>query len=408
MHSKFLYFFNIVSGSDNLHRPYWMTKDVLLVSFSAFFADVGYQTGIALFPLVLVTALGASAYTFGLATAVAFGIGSFFGYLGGLMSSKFNDKYVAILGNAFIPLISLMGLASSPFIAIVLFCGGWWARNFRTPSRRAILVNATTKEDRGKAFGFLHMLDIGGGALSIVILLALLLLGISYATILLITILPLTVSTLLLLFTKETKGHLSAAAKGKFQAVTKKVKIAGKTYKGIIAATALYGFSSYSFGFPIITLSQVSGQVIAIASYGLYLGVSAIAGYYFGSRGWNKVRTLSLAGYMLSGLGTLAIAIGYFLGLGTVSLLLGVVILGIGLGAIETLEPTIISFIKKNKDLGKGMGTLAGSRSLGIFSANLIMGILYVFNPTESYLYAAIVALIAGFIVLRYGRGFSE
>ncbi len=87
-----------------------MTKNVLLVSFSAFFADMGYQSAIALFPIFLVTVLGASASTFGLATAAAFGIGSFFGYLGGLMSSRFNDKHIAILGNALIPLISLMGL----------------------------------------------------------------------------------------------------------------------------------------------------------------------------------------------------------------------------------------------------------------------------------------------------------
>ncbi len=386
-----------------------MTKDVLLVSFSAFFADVGYQTAIALFPILLVIILGASASSFGLATAAAFGVGSFFGYLGGLMSSRLNDKYVAILGNALIPLISLMGLTQSPMIAAVLFCGGWWARNFRTPSRRVILVEATTNRDRGKVFGFLHLLDIGGGALSIVMLLVLILYGIAIDTILLLTIAPLVLSTVLLVFTKETKrmeGFVSSAKK-KAMELTKKVKIKRSTYKGILIATSMYGFSSYAFGFPILTIAQVSNVTFAIASYGIYLGVSAITGYYIGSRLWNKIKTLSMLGYVLSGLGTAVIGLGYLLGVGVAPLLLGVAITGFGLGVIETLEPTLISFLKELRDVGTGMGALAGSRSFGIFSANLIMGILYVLSPAASYLYSSVVAIIAGIIVIVYSRGFK-
>ena len=383
-----------------------MTKNVLLVSFSAFFADMGYQSAIALFPIFLVTVLGASASTFGLATAAAFGIGSFFGYLGGLMSSRFNDKHIAILGNALIPLISLMGLTASPLIAAALFSGGWWARNFRSPSRRVILSNATTVKNRAKAFGFLHALDIGGGALSIVMLLALIMIGIALKTILLLTIIPLVISTMLLFFIKEVKTGM-ANAKGKLAYITRKIKVRGNAYKGIIIATSLYGFSSYTFGFPILTISHVSNDLFGIGAYGIYLGVSAIAGYFIGTRGWNKIRALSLAGYVLSGLGTLIIGIGYMLQLGLASLFLGVIVMGSGLGAIETLEPTLISLIKSSKDIGRGMGAIAGSRSLGIFSANLIMGLLYVINPAESYIYAAIVAIIAGAIVLVSGKGFK-
>lgn len=388
-----------------------MTKDVLLVSFSAFFADMGYQSAIALFPVLLVTILGATASEFGLATAAAYGVGSFFGYIGGWMSSKFNDKYIAIIGNALIPLISLMGLATTPLLAAAFFCGGWWARNFRSPSRRVILVEATTEKDRGKVFGFLHLLDIGGGAISVILLLIFVIAGVQISVILLLTAIPLIISTLLLVFTKnlkENKENALSAIKNRFAKVTKKMKIANKTYKGIIIATSLYGFSSYTFGFPILTIASVSNITLAIAAYGVYLGVSAVTGYYIGSRKWNRIKTLSIAGYVLSGVGTLIIGFAYLLGLGVPALFVGVAILGFGLGAIETLEPTLISLIKSTKDMGRGMGALAGSRSFGIFGANLIMGILYVINPAESYLYAAVVAIIAGAIVLIYGKGFES
>jgi MFS family permease len=393
-----------------------MNKDVAFVSFSAFFADLGYQTALAVFPIFLVLVLGAPAYSYGIASAIAYGIGSAFGYLGGLLSDRFSDKKIAILGNALIPIISLMGLAKSPTVAILLFSGGWWARNFRTPSRRTILVDATSESDRGKVFGFLHALDIGGGMLSVVLLLYLVYIGFSYSVILLLTILPLVISTILLAFTSEDKRKKIRDAKVELHPTTKaepdaKMEgsaVAGRTYRGIIIATALYGFSSYSLGFPILTIAQSSNAFLGIGSYAVYLGVSAIAGYYIGSRIWRRLRTLSTAGYILSGFGTFLLGFAYLFGLGVQSFYLAVAILGFGLGVIETLEPTLISLIKTEMRLGQGMGALAASRSFGIFSANIIMGVLYAFSVSASYFYAAIISILAGLIVLGHGKGFEK
>ena len=151
----------------------WLNRNILFISLSAMFADLGYQTIIAGFPILLVLYFGASPTLFGLASALAFGIGSFLGYLGGKIGDIYGNKKIAIIGNLLIPLLSLIGLAVSPIVAISLFCGGWWARNFRTPSRRKLLSDSARKSAKTKAFGFLHMLDIGGGMLSIIILLIL-------------------------------------------------------------------------------------------------------------------------------------------------------------------------------------------------------------------------------------------
>ncbi len=384
-----------------------MTKDVFYISFSAFFADLGYQAALAIFPIFLVVTLGAPASAFGTANAIAFGIGSAFGYLGGLMSDRFSDKKVAIFGNALIPLISLMGLASNPTTAVLLFSGGWWARNFRTPARRAMLVKASAKEDRGKSFGFLHALDIGGGMLSVAFVLVMAYIGLAYSTILLLTVLPLIVSTILLFFTRETRKAAHAAV-AKAKSVARGTRIAGSTYKGIIISTSLYGFSSYSLGFPILTIAQSSNALLGIGSYGVYLGISAVVGYKIGSmKALNKVGALGILGYVLSGLGTLILALGYALHESVLMLYIGVAVLGFALGVVETLEPTLISFIKGVRELGRGMGALAGSRSFGIFFANLIMGVLYVINPFDSYVYATTVSLVAGALMLYLGRGFK-
>ena len=382
-----------------------MNRDVLLVSFSAFFADLGYQTAIAVFPVFLVLVLGAPSYEYGIASAVAYGIGSFFGYLGGILSDRFSDKKIAILGNALIPLISLMALTTNIVYAVLLFSGGWWARNFRTPSRRTILVEASTTEDRGKVFGFLHALDVGGGMISVIALVILVLFGYPLWFILLLTILPLVISTALLFPTSEGKRQADSVQEAKHMPLHPRT--AGRTYRGILVATALYGFSSYSLGFPILTIAQTSTKVAGFGSYAVFLGVSAAAGYFIGSRRWGHIKTLSVAGYLLSGAGTFFLGLSYLLGLALFWSYLAVAVLGFGLGAIETLEPTIISFVKAETRLGEGMGALAASRSFGIFFANLIMGLLYVISPSASYFYAAAVSVLAGLVVLIYGRGFK-
>lgn len=387
--------------------PKWMNRDVLLISFSAFFADLGYQAVQAIFPIYLVITLASSPIAFGIANALAFGGGALFAYAGGVLSDKYSRKWISVAGSVFILLLSAIGLTINPVLAVVLFAGGWWGRNFRSPPRRAMLADAVRKEHLGNAFGFLHALDIGGGMIAVIILIILLAGKVGQNSIILITAIPLAISVFLLLITrdiKESKYHRMQTHSASETAS----KINKRTFSGIIFATALYGFSYYSLGFPILTIAKsASSDILGIGSYGVYLGISAITGYYVGSmKRINKIKALGYFGYILSGVGTAVLAISYGLNYGTLAMYLGVALMGFGLGVVETMEPTIISLLRKDVKIGKSMGSLQGSRSLGIFFANLVMGILYVVDPFYSYLYAAIVAIAAGVVVLFYGKDF--
>ncbi len=388
--------------------PKWLNKDVLLLSFSAFFADLGYQAIQAIFPIYLVITLASTPLAFGIANALAFGGGAFLAYLGGVLSDRYSRKWIAVLGSALILLMSAIGLTTNPIFAIALFIGGWWGRNFRVPPRRAMITDASRKEDLGKVFGFLHALDLGGGMFAVIILILLLIANVSQRSIILITAIPLTISVSLLILTRDIR---ESKHKPMYQNKPDTDSRANKrAFNGIIFATALYGFSYYSLGFPILTIAKVAGSnLLGIGSYAVFLGVSAVTGYYIGSRkGINKVRALGYLGYMLSGLGTAVLALAYGLNYGTGALYLGVALMGLGLGVIETMEPTIISLVRREVKIGKGMGSLQGSRSLGIFFGNLIMGILYVSNPSYSYSYAAAVSIVAGILVIYYGAGFRQ
>jgi MFS family permease len=374
-------------------------RDVWWIAFSAFFADLGYQAVIAGLPLFLVLTLRSPAWTFGLITALSYGPGSLVAYWGGELGDRLGRKRIAVLGNSLIPLLSFTGVLASPFAAAAFFVTGWWARNFRTPSRRAMLTEVVTRAQEARAFGLLHALDVGGGLLAALSVSALVLLHVSFQIIFLLTVLPLMVSTACLAM---VRAGAHGAAKVPAQQVSSRASQNDlRLYRGVIIAAALYGFSSYSIGFPILTVAQGTHQdASGVLAYAVFLGISAVVGLIIGWRQNMGAPVLALLGYLVAGLGSMGLAFAYQLHAGAAGFYAAVALLGAALGVIETLEPTIISRVTPEANRGHGMGMLTAARSLGLFTGNLSMGILYEFSPLYSYGYAALVAVAAMLILL--------
>ncbi|MEZ0249025.1 MAG: MFS transporter [Thermoproteus sp.] len=363
-----------------------MNKEVWKISFSAFFADLGYQGAIALLPLLLVTALRLPVYIYGIIEALNYGGGALMGLLGGYAAERFGRKKVAVAGNALISLMSFTALANSPVLSPLLFLAGWWSRNFRTPARRAMLVEAAEEGERKKAFGILHALDIGGGVGSIAIMAALLLLGYNYVVAYLATLPFFITSTLLLASVRvgEKKGAAKPGAPG--------LKVAA-----LALSSALFGFTYYSFGFPILSIFLHTGSNVAsIGAYGLYLLVSALTGLAVGSLKSTGYKTLAFAGYLIASLGSLLFGLTSLLPI----YLLASALMGLSIGVVETLEPYIVSRLSREEEMAASMGVLTAGRSLGLFVSNIVMGFLFSIGEIYAYIYAFAAALTAAVIVL--------
>ncbi len=384
---------------------HWRTGNVWAISLSAFFSDTGYQGVLAGFPLFLVLVLHQPVWEFGLAMAIAYGGGTVFAWAGGLLGDRLGHRRVAIFGNAFIPLLSLSALWANPAAAIGLLCAGWWARNLRTPSRRVMLVEAVPDvQDRNSVFGFLHALDIGGGALAGVYVLIAVIEHVAFSWIFLGSVLPLVIATFSL--TRCTTGYQRARTPA--TAGARPDKAATRPLPGavpLLAAAALFGFTYYSVGFPILTTAQGSGQLgIGIGAFLLFNAVSAATGYFVGPRLGTSIadrfRDLGLLGYLPSVVGAALLAVGYGAHLTEVVPMLGVVALGFALGIVETVEPSVMSVLRPGLQAGRGFGALTGARSVGLFLGNLVMGLLYGLGADWAYGYAALVGAVAVVIIL--------
>ena len=390
----------------------WRTADVWGISFSAFFADLGYQAVLAVFPLYLVIDLGAPIWLYGLSQALAYGPGALFGYAGGLLGERYGRWVVAVVGNAFIPLMALAGLPSAPDLAIALLVVGWWARNIRTPPRRAMLVESVSAEHRGEAFGLLHALDVGGGMLAAAYALLLVLGGLSYSSILLLGIVPLTVSTLVLL--RVRAGRARPEPRPEARALPTANAEPGRAgarpseswvFWGIMVATVLYGFASFSIGFPVLTTARATqSAALGILVFLVSLGVSSVVGLFVGRFRRRRVLLLGLGGYLVAagGSGLFAASAATHNGVGTFLLAAGV--LGAALGTVETFEPTLVASVSTPERTSRNMGTLTAFRSIGLFVANLGLGLLALANPWLPYVYAALSALAATGVLLVVAR----
>ncbi|MDA8074985.1 MAG: MFS transporter [Actinomycetota bacterium] len=398
------------SGSSDRRSVRWRTRNVWAISLSAFFSDTGYQAVWAGFPLFLVLELHQPVWEFGLASALAYGGGTLFAWLGALLGDRIGHRRVAIGGNALIPLLSLSALWANPAVAIGLLCAGWWARNLRTPSRRVMLVEAAPDEaDRSSVFGFLHALDIGGGALAGVYVLIAVIEHVAFSWIFLASVLPLAAATFSLTLCSTGRAvstHVEPsdpAPSDPEPSESRRTRLPGAA--PLLAASALFGFTYYSVGFPILTTAQGSGdRAFGIGAFLLFNAVSAATGYLMGPRLGSGIaerfRALGAFGYLFAVVGAVLLAVGAAAHLTVGVLLVGVAALGFSLGVVTTVEPTLMSVLRPGRAAGRGFGALGAARSAGLFFGNLIMGLLYARGAGWAYGYAAVMGIAATIVVL--------
>jgi len=366
-----------------------MNREVLRISLSAFFADLGYQTAVVLFPLILVIHFGVPIWLYGVVEAVNYGVGSSMGFLGGWAGDLLGRKRVAVVGNALIMVISLLGFVRYWWEAFLVFMVGWWARNFRTPPRRAMLTEVTEPSERGRAFGILHALDIAGATLSILYTAVFLLLKVPIEYILVVTAVPLAMSTVVLAMVNaggSRVGVVRGAGVNRLALV-------------VIVSTFFFGFSQYSFGFPVITTAQFTREdYLAVLGYGVFLVSSAVFGYVFGRLRINEYLGLAMLGYLVSSAASVGLAL--LSPMGILGIYPMVALLGVAVASAEVFEPTIISRLIPGEAMGSGMGLLTFGRSMGIFLGNTTMGLLYQVSYTYAYLFAAASSLVAFLMII--------
>nr|WP_243666675.1 MFS transporter [Vulcanisaeta sp. JCM 16159] len=209
-----------------------------------------------------------------------------------------------MIGNAVITVVALLGFSRYWWEAWLIFLVGWWARNLRTPPRRAMLSEVTEPNERSEAFGILHALDITGAALAITYTAILLYLKLPIEYLLAITAIPLVISTLIL--STVNAGRVKTNSRPSIASL----RATHRFVWLIVLSTFFFGFSQYSFGFPVITTAEFTHEdYLAVLTYGVFLMASAVFGYVFGRLKLNEYSGLAFLGYLVGSVASLGFAL---------------------------------------------------------------------------------------------------
>jgi MFS family permease len=173
----------------------------------------------------------------------------------------------------------------------------------------------------------------------------------------------------------------------------------------LLVASALFGFTYYSLGFPILTAAQGGGdEAFGIGAFLLFNAMSAATGYTvaprLGTGIAERFRDLGALGYLVAVIAAVLLAVGNAAHLTVGVLMVGVAALGFSLGVVTTVEPSLMSILRPGRQAGRGFGALGAARSVGLFLGNLIMGVLYGLGADWAYGYAAIMGMAATAVVL--------
>lgn len=196
--------------SQSKKRFFGLSSVIFVLGMVSLMTDLSSQMIAPILPLYLTSVLHVQVGTVGIIEGIAESTASVLKFFSGWISDRFGKRKWLMVGG--------YGLSNliKPFFALsstwgqVLFIrfGDRLGKGIRTSPRDAILADTTTKEERGKAFGFRRSMDTLGAALGpfITYLILTLWTG-SYRTVFWLAAIPGIIATLLLLvFLKDKRN----------------------------------------------------------------------------------------------------------------------------------------------------------------------------------------------------------
>ncbi len=345
---------------------------VLLLGFVSLLSDMTYEGARSITGPFLAT-LGATGavigFVSGLGELVGYGLRLISGYLSDVTKRYWAFTIFGYIVNLFsVPLLYFAG--SWPF-ASSLIIAERVGKAIRTPARDAMLSHAASQLGRGWAFGVHEALDqVGALAGPLIVGLVLYLKGgyreafawLAVPAILAVTLLIL--SKLLYPTPRDLEVKVSSLSYDKLP----------KSFWLYLGAVSLIAFGYIDY--PLLAMHAVKAKVISPSFipflYALAMGVDAVAalalGYLFDRFG---LYTLALSALISSLFAPLV-----FFG-GLLSLLLGVSLWGIGMGAQESILRAVIGGMVSPERRGSAYGIFNSLYGVSWFMGSALLGFLY-------------------------------
>lgn len=300
-----------------------LPRNVVVLSWVSLFQDAASEMLYPIMPLFLTTVLGAPVAVVGLIEGIAEGTASLAKIASGRLSDTRRRKPMIALGYAISSVAKLItGLASTWPMVLALRFGDRVGKGLRTSPRDAVIADATTTANRGRAFGFHRSMDTAGAVIGP-------LLGLVFyelfdhrlRPLFWVAFVPAIVSVALIRLVHESPASPLATASPLAPATSPPGNVTNRTtpadplpprYWRVVTVLGLFSLVNFSDALILLRAKELGlGVTGVVAAYCLYNAVYAILAYPAGVVSDRLPRRLVVA----SGLAVFAIA---YTGLGIV------------------------------------------------------------------------------------------
>jgi MFS family permease len=374
-------------------------KTVFQLGIVSLFNDLAKEMIYPVVPLFLAQVLGAGPLAVGWVEGVAESTSSFIKVFSGIGADRLKTrKPFLIFGFALSTLLRpLVGLAQTwPWVLFLRFTDRM-GKGVRAAPQDALIADVTNERNRGASYGFHSAMDDAGQLLGPLVAGALLLVGLSYKNIILLSIIPGLAGWLTVWQVQEpSRVH---PPKGKKWTLFRDWQSLGPHFKSVLAVLFLFTLGNSADAFLMLRLSQVGVSNWAIALlWGLHGGVRMITSPYGGnlSDKWGR-KPLILAGWVFYAL--------IYLGFALVTQKEGIIALflayGIFYGLCEPSEKAYVADLAPKNLRGTAFGYYNLVMAVGALPASLIFGwVGQQWGYPTAFMVGAAFSLAASFLFL--------
>jgi MFS family permease len=377
-----------------------VSKIIFLVGFVSFLTDFSSEMIVPILPLFLTNVLHTSMGTIGIIEGVAESTASVLKLFSGWLSDQMGKrKPLMMFGYGLSNLIKpLFALTTSGWQVLLIRFGDRFGKGLRGAPRDALLADSTTKEQRGKAFGYHRAMDTMGAVMGPLIAYGILAAyqG-QYRLVFWVSAIPGILAVIVLFFfLKEKNGQAPEKRRGLPKISFKQMN---RKFVFFTLVSTLFALGNSSDAFLVLQAQHVGMKdaliPLAYLAFNLtYMFFSLPAGILSDRIGR---RPVIVAGFLIFAI----IYLGFGLVKNTFGIWLLFIFYGLYYAATEGIQKAYVADLVPKGKRGTAMGTFNACTGLAALPASIIAGFLWEsFGPFVTFSVSSLLALMAALLMV--------
>lgn len=369
-------------------------KTIRTFALSSFLNDFGSDMIYPIWPLFVTEVLGANMAVLGFIDGLGDAIVSISQAISGYISDRIKKRKIFIwLGYLFGALSRLGYAVSLVWQHLIPFRILDRAGKIRSAPRDAVIADVSIKENRGRNFGLLRMMDNLGAVFGILTTI-LLFQFLGHRNLFLLAAIPSIIGALLIIFLIREKPAQTKIYKGIL------FRDLNADFKLFALLSSFFALGSFSYSFLLIFVKEIGFETAFVpVLYLIFTLVASIFSLPFGRLsdkiGRKKVLELSFVFW-----GLLCLIFIYFKSY--LAIIFGFVLYGLHKGALEPVQKTFVSELAPKEYRASALGGFQMVIGICALPSSLIAGLLWDKVSISAPFYLSLFLTILSFIVLSF------